>query len=491
MKNIVSRFLFLMVLLISVFFSLTNKTIVFATTQSNGSTGNYSFVVTSDPQFPWTDKTDNGISESESEKKSRSLQLIRNQYNSINNYTNSTRNTRMTIINGDITAYGHSDEWTTMKQEMQRLNTRVTFGLGDHDIENNFGGTWMNQAWERSYKNMYDALGSVPNILGSHAWREDYFLTTKFAGSLSYSFRLGNFRVIQAQNYPTMNLHTSGLLKYSLTGGVNWIQNQLEQAHRNNEPVLLNVHKPDSWSNNIPGYFRQMMEKYYDNGTLKAVFVGHHHKNLGKHASTTNFGKVPIYFSGSASQQTYLINEVRNNALFIYSVQQNNWSNKKLVDIISIDKKSTPEYNGAVVTLQSIIDPAVVVDWSQDVNAPSAIITYRAKWVNNQRWIMEKVDNTQNTYIFKSVQNPLIRLAESTQTANSNALTEASTVTNTRSHWELILVDSHPNGLVVTLRNRLSQKFLDIPNAELTAGTRLITYRHKNVTNQKFILNIQ
>lgn len=69
MKNIVSRFLFLMVLLISVFFSLTNKTIVFATTQSNGSTGNYSFVVTSDPQFPWTDKTDNGISESESEKK--------------------------------------------------------------------------------------------------------------------------------------------------------------------------------------------------------------------------------------------------------------------------------------------------------------------------------------------------------------------------------------------------------------------------------------
>ena len=67
---------------------------------------------------------------------------------------------------------------------------------------------------------------------------------------------------------------------------------------------------------------------------------------------------------------------------------------------------------------------------------------------------MEKVDNTQNTYIFKSVQNPLIRLAESTQTANSNALTEASTVTNTRSHWELILVDSHPNGLVVTLRNR-------------------------------------
>lgn len=48
----------------------------------------------------------------------------------------------MTIINGDITAFGHSDEWQTMKQEMRRLNTRVTFGLGNHDIENNYGETW-------------------------------------------------------------------------------------------------------------------------------------------------------------------------------------------------------------------------------------------------------------------------------------------------------------------------------------------------------------
>ncbi|QED60173.1 hemagglutinin [Enterococcus durans] len=493
MKKNGSKLLFTFVLLLSIFLSLTNKKNVFATTQSNSASGTYSFVVTSDPQYPWTNNTDNGISESEDTKKRRSLDLIRNQYNSINDYANSTRNTRMTIINGDITAFGHSDEWQTMKQEMRRLNTRVTFGLGNHDIENNYGETWMNRAWERSYQNMYDAIGSVPNLLARHAWREDYFLTTKFAGSLSYAFRLGNFRVIQAQNYPTMDLHTSGSLKYSLTNGVNWIQNQLEQAYRAQEPVILNIHKPDSWTKNTSGSFRRMMEKYYDNGTLKAVFAGHFHKNLGKHTSAKNFGKVPVYYSGSASQKSYLINEVRNNALFIYSVHNNVWEHKTLVDIIPLGRGSTPTYDGKIVTLQSTIDPSVVVDWSQDVNAPFDIITYRAKWVDNQRWLMEKVTNVQNTYVFKSVQDPLIRLAESTKKTSSNdayAKAEA-LVNNNRSHWELILVDAHKNGLIFTLRNRHSQKVLDIPDGQLTSGTQLITHHHKNVDNQKFILNIQ
>lgn len=52
-------------------------------------------------------------------------------------------------------------------------------------------------------------------------------------------------------------------------------------------------------------------------------------------------------------------------------------------------------------------------------------------------------------------------------------------------------MDAHKNGLIFTLRNRHSQKVLDIPDGQLTSGTQLITHHHKNVDNQKFILNIQ
>ena len=54
MKKNGSKLLFTFVLLLSIFLSLTNKKNVFATTQSNSASGTYSFVVTSDPQYPWT-----------------------------------------------------------------------------------------------------------------------------------------------------------------------------------------------------------------------------------------------------------------------------------------------------------------------------------------------------------------------------------------------------------------------------------------------------
>lgn len=67
----------------------------------------YSLVFTSDPQYPWTDKTDNGNFEDENTKKNISEQLIKEQYDDVNSYNNSTNNNFNIIINGDITAFGH------------------------------------------------------------------------------------------------------------------------------------------------------------------------------------------------------------------------------------------------------------------------------------------------------------------------------------------------------------------------------------------------
>ncbi|API90752.1 MULTISPECIES: hypothetical protein [Virgibacillus] len=68
----------------------------------------YSLVITSDPQYPWTPEMDIGnLKQSKSEKKRKSEELIRSQFQSINSYTDSIPNSSV-IINGDMTAFGHS-----------------------------------------------------------------------------------------------------------------------------------------------------------------------------------------------------------------------------------------------------------------------------------------------------------------------------------------------------------------------------------------------
>ncbi|AQT84655.1 hypothetical protein ERICIV_04077 [Paenibacillus larvae subsp. larvae] len=62
-------------------------------------------VITLDPQYPWTEKTDNG--ESKNEEVS-SEELIREQYQNINSYSASgaVDLPPNIIMNGNITAYG-------------------------------------------------------------------------------------------------------------------------------------------------------------------------------------------------------------------------------------------------------------------------------------------------------------------------------------------------------------------------------------------------
>lgn len=67
-------------------------------------------IFASDPQYPWTEKTDSGEAESESEKEARSRALIESQFSDIANFRKNFSISPEHIpimINGDITAYGH------------------------------------------------------------------------------------------------------------------------------------------------------------------------------------------------------------------------------------------------------------------------------------------------------------------------------------------------------------------------------------------------
>lgn len=316
--------------------------------------GNYSFVVTSDPQYPWTDMTDKGQYETDSDKEKRSKELIENQYNSIKDYAKNNGNMIETIINGDITAYGHSWQWDMMNSLMKQLRANtgspVVYGLGNHDIENNYDDTFHNDAWNRSFQYMYNQSNpsnkNFPELVQRDCNIEDHgiFGDYKYYGSLNFSQNIGNFRLIICNNYPTMTASTSyGRYVYWLKNGLKFIASELGRAARNKKPVILCIHKPDNWNWEIDKYhmFRNLVQTYYNAGILKAIYTGHYHRTHGDVTNRyeENFGSVPTFSSGSASQKSYLINEVdqQKGELKVYDVVDNAWKDKKLLKTININ----------------------------------------------------------------------------------------------------------------------------------------------------------
>ncbi|MNR38795.1 hypothetical protein D3C85_1569280 [compost metagenome] len=74
---------------------------------------------------------------------------------------------------------------------------------------------------------------------------------------------------------------------------------------------------------------------------VTAVFGGHDHREVGSHEFSNKwglFGSVPVFRSGSASQQTYLIASFINDrrSLEVSAVRNNNWPSREVVRVIPV-----------------------------------------------------------------------------------------------------------------------------------------------------------
>lgn len=302
------------------------------------------FVVTSDPQYPWTDKTDNGQTESESEKKRRSEQLIREQYNSINEYTSQlTGMTEATpvLINGDLTAFGHPWQWDKMESLLGILKSPIFMGLGNHDIENNIDDCLSNSC-VRSSMNHYTKRMEIYNLT-RYDRKGDYPNNSHKFGSFAYSIDLGPIHFVQLNNYPTMTFMIS---EYTMENSLNWLEQDLKEANQYGQAIIVNMHEPSGWKKGTQeqkNRFKNLLKTY----NVKAVFAGHYHKKNGYFPNDYKeyFGDVPVFLSGSASQKTYLTVEYNNNEMKVYQVRNNNWKSKTLVKTINIGNRPFPQYS--------------------------------------------------------------------------------------------------------------------------------------------------
>ncbi|QWH64335.1 hypothetical protein EXW39_30370 (plasmid) [Bacillus mycoides] len=436
------------------------------------------FAITSDPQYPWTNNTDAGIPEDDATKKRRSEELIREQYNNINDYMNSLSSgvNSAVLINGDMTAFGHGNEWSKIKELLRILNRPYYYGLGNHDIQNNQNDCFQDGCFRNSINELMQHL-STRQIPQNRKDIKDYksssmTLPDKTNGSFAYTFEFGNIHFIQLQHNPTME-HRSEISGWHihLHSNFTWLKNQLDIARDSGKIIIVNVHV----KGNINSDYANLLRQY----GVSAVFSGHYHTSLGNDGFVGS--SIPAFISGSASQRTYLILEQFSDRLDIYSVRNNDWRNNRQL-IRSIDIPSYPEYGGRYHIVTALNDSSLIDMNQNDYNI--------RLWSNtggaNQLWVFQ--DSGRGDYRIQSLSNPSKVLAWNAIPGSSEVFATPFNVNYDEHYW---ILERFQNGFI--FKNRKNPNLvLDVNNSHTTNGTNIsVNQRHSlNTTerNQTFLL---
>lgn len=294
-------------------------------------------VFASDPQYPWTDKTDRRQPESDAEFEERSKWLVEKQFESIADFRKShggQANVPL-MINGDMTAYGHPWQRNYINASLQKhFGADFLYGLGNHDYENNVNDCFGNRC----------AVSSVVDYYYHHVDKVDEFdmkrtgggFDTVYAGSLAYSKTIGEVHMVQLNNEPTYTLDTINAadVRIKVSQSLDWLEKDLQLARVQGRAIIINMHKSSYWQGDwkLRERFADIVKKY----EVTAIFAGHFHDQGG---SVYGMGGVPVFLSGSASQETYLIASFSEDRkqLHVNLVENNQWQKRELVQTVPVN----------------------------------------------------------------------------------------------------------------------------------------------------------
>ncbi|OUA83535.1 RICIN domain-containing protein [Bacillus thuringiensis] len=455
-----------------------------------------SLVFTSDPQYPWTDCQDSsafqncnisnvspcqgpfGDAEDRSTRRWRSEQLIREQYNNINSYTEDistgNRNRPAAVIaNGDITAFGHNHiasperQWDMMRGTgpLNRglfgiLARPLYFGLGNHDLDT-VCGTDGNTCFGASI----DALRS--HVLG-HRLPSNHFDMSqeglRLVGSFAYQVDFGRICSIQLNDFPTFDRRSTAS---HIRENYDWLRNRLRIARNEGRVIIINLHQPSR----LTDRYRRLFQEF----GVSAIFGGHFHSTVGRWNSV---GNIPVFLSGGASQRTYLILEHFENRLEIFSVRCNDWRSRQHVQTIPIEnilfgnfKIITSLNNRSLVdmSLNRISRDNHNVHLWEDLNQ------------QNAQWIF-RYDRQRGAYRIRNVFN-LLALAANTA-GNHNVFAYQFNSTYDSQYW--ILEPNQGGYIFRNFRNR--NLVLDVSNSNTANGTNIQVHPFNGTSAQIFRL---
>ena len=294
-------------------------------------------VFASDPQYPWTEKSDSGEDEPSADFEKRSKWLVENQFASIAQFRNEMGGQAAVplMINGDITAFGHGWQRSFMKTMLNKhFGDQFLYGLGNHDYQNN-----VNDCFSESC-----AAGSIVDYRDHHVDKVDQFdlevsgsfLNKHYLGSLAYSKNIGEVHLVQLNNEPTYQVkifHALNPTSFDIKQSLDWLESDLRIARTQGYAIIINMHKPYDWTGSWEQQkrFREMLEKYQ----VTAMFAGHYH---GEGGNQIYMGSVPMFLSGAASQQTYLTASFSKDRkqLEVSLVEGNQWRHRQPVATVPV-----------------------------------------------------------------------------------------------------------------------------------------------------------
>ncbi|MGE2764325.1 metallophosphoesterase [Escherichia coli] len=263
-----------------------------------------SFLITSDPQLVCQGNCNNISAET-------SKGNIKKQYEIFNRHHSDVD---AVLINGDLTEYGHESEWNDFENIIKTLEIPYYFGLGNHDMYNNYNDCHENNCFIRSITKLFHHINGKENIASfdAHYYYGYLFpdIVESIKGSLSYSIDFGDILVIQLNDFESrknplsLNQYSSGgwgngAMRYIIERyqdpGYSWLESQLYSAYKKKQIVIFNQHRDDADAGNL----QNLLDKY----KVKLRFSGHYHNSVGE----TRNGFI---LSGSSALGTYLKAEI-------------------------------------------------------------------------------------------------------------------------------------------------------------------------------------
>lgn len=301
-----------------------------------------SFLVHSDTQYQWSDdgKNRDPMATLTAQSKAIALWLARQP------------KAAPVFLNGDVTAYGHGDEWEVMLRDLgHRLIPNRYWGLGNHDYDNNIrlpdGSGCFNNGCARDSIYHLDAATKHWDLDAFDYRTRDDGLFRYHDGSLAYSKTIGDITFIQLHNhyaYQDEFKSTVGLRNYvfRITPSLHWLGGVLEKANAAGKFVVINMHRPPLGFGSGPEAeaARAQFKKLVTDHRVLAIFHGHTHVA----GIEEPIGDTPVFNSGASFRKTFLTADLdlRANQLTVYQANDNKVSRTPL-QTVQLTKVFAPE----------------------------------------------------------------------------------------------------------------------------------------------------
>lgn len=301
----------------------------------------FMMTISSDPQYPWScgaaggSCDDTNIADRDNARQVASMNAILNNHGK--------DRVAGSIINGDLTAFGHDwqfEKYREFYEDDLKINNYA--GLGNHDFENNVNDCWENNCATRMANYLVGQVESLNVKRFDYRVSDSYYQFPAYRkdhnGSMAYSWDVGDVHFVQLNNHPLYSNSWNGwnfasaLRDYfSINSALSWLRADLKDAANEGKKIILNFHDWNASAYNSE--FMQILKDY----NVSAIFAGHIHSTIGKVSQYTDLhgpGKhLPVFRSGAAVYNDYLLVQFKNDQLIVKQVDSRNGSHYSLSNV--------------------------------------------------------------------------------------------------------------------------------------------------------------